>query len=191
MSNYTLTHLEQLEAEFQVLLARFKAMEASLAQNPAHSATPATETTPIAPVTPQPVVVAPVQSMLYRFCLAIRDYEGEPGALNYRLNNPGDCRPSPVGYLPKYGNVEIIDTDTDPAYPYHVGKFAKFPTYELGWEYLTEIVKEYAAQNPTQNIIQFFQHYAPSSDNNNPTHYGIFVARRIGVDASWQIGGLL
>ena len=143
-----------------------------------------------APDTP-PVVPPTHQSMLESFCLAIRDYEGAPGSLNYRLNNPGDCRPSPVGYLPKYGNVEIIDTNTDPRYLYHKGKFAKFPTYALGWEYLMAMVKAKAQKNPTQTIAQFMAAYAPAKDSNDPGKYAAFIASRLAVDVNYPMAKII
>ena len=121
------------------------------------------------------------KSMLTIFVTAIRDYEGKPGDLNYQLNNPGNCRCSPVGYLAKYGKVECIDTDTDSRYHYNVGKFARFPTYKLGWEYLQNLVHFIAARNPTWTIADFFDHYAPSTDSNDPNAYAHFVAKRCGV----------
>lgn len=130
-------------------------------------------------------------SMLDTFCIAIRDFEGSPGALNYQLNNPGDCRPSPVGYLPKYGNVIIIDTDTNPKYPYHKGKFAMFPTYELGWEYLENMVHYLAVEHPNWTILDFFTHYAPSSDSNSPAGYAANVAHKCGRDVHTILKDLL
>lgn len=141
-------------------------------------------TTPEAPN--QPIATI---SMLDTFCTAIRDFEGKPGDLNYQLNNPGDCRPSPVGYLTKYQPVIIIDTDTNPEYPYRVGKFAKFPTYELGWEYLENLVHFTATNHPKWTILDFFQNYAPSSDRNNPNEYAVFVSQRckLSPDTTLQV----
>lgn len=130
-------------------------------------------------------------SNLVRFCTSIRDYEGRPGSLNYQLNNPGDCRPSPVGYLPKYGLVEIIDTNTDPRYLYHKGKFAKFPTYALGWEYLLNMVHFTAANHPAWTLYDFFAHYAPTKDGNSPKPYAENVAKRCGISPSDTLASYL
>lgn len=137
-----------------------------------------------APEIPTPIPAAPQSqiSLLEKFCTAIRDFEGAPGDLNYQLNNPGDCRPSPSGYLSKYEPVEIIDTDTNQQYLYHRGKFAKFPTYELGWEYLLALVEEMAKSHSQWTILDFFSDYSPSSDGNQPSLYALFVARRCGVE---------
>ncbi len=44
---------------------------------------------------------------------------------------------------------------------------------------------------PTMTIIQFFEIYSPVSDGNNPTAYGVFVAKRMGVGADFQIKELV
>ncbi len=129
--------------------------------------------------TPIPVPVAAPKPTLVQFCTALRDYEGGPGDLNYQNNNPGNARCSSVGYLPKYGNVLCVET--------HSGKFAKFPTYELGWEYLQALVKEQVEKNPTWTILQFISHYSPTGDNNNPDLYAQFLAKRCGVDIAYKM----
>jgi len=138
---------------------------------------------PVSRVTPPP---APT-SMLEEFCTAIRDYEGKPGDLNYMLNNPGDCRPSPDGYLAKYEPVEIIDTNTNPHYLFHKGSFAKFPSYAIGWEYLVNLVSHTIFMHPNWTFVDFFNHYAPSSDANNPNAYAAYVAGRLAVPKTYQI----
>ena len=141
------------------------------------------------PTAPLPTeTVNTVPSMLETFCGAIRDYEGKPGDLNYMLNNPGDVRPSPVGYLPMYEPVVIVDTDTSTIYPFHKGKFAKFPTYEIGWEYLMNLVHYTATIHPDWTILDYFSHYAPTSDGNAPLPYADYVATACGctVDNSLQ-----
>lgn len=126
-----------------------------------------------APQTPQ---AAP--SLLDKFCTAIRDYEGAPGDLNYRNNNPGNCRCSSVGYLPKYGNVKCVNN------------FAVFETYELGWEYLQALVKQRATEHTQWSILDFFENYSPSADGNNPTLYAMFVAKRLGVQITYTLSEL-
>lgn len=106
---------------------------------------------------------------LENFAFAIRDFEGVPGDLNYRNNNPGNFKCSPVGYLPKYGDVKCKNG------------FAVFPTYALGWEYLRASIKHRAFKYPTWTILDFCENYAPSSDNNNPNNYAAFIAKRCGV----------
>lgn len=149
--------------------------------------------TPQASPEPQNAPVAPVivKINIETFCGHIRDYEGKPGALNYQLNNPGDCRPSPVGYLAKYQPVVIIDTDTNPAYPYDKGKFAKFPTYELGWEYLCALVQGIAVAHPNETLLTFFSNYAPSSDKNDPSTYAAWMAAQCNVGITTTLQELL
>ena len=113
---------------------------------------------------------APSEPMLDTFCKAIRDFEGVPGDLNYRNCNPGNCRCSPVGYLPKYGNVKCSP-----------GGFAIFPTYELGWEYLQALVHHRAELHPEWTVLDFFKVYAPAGDNNPTEKYAKYVAARCGV----------
>jgi hypothetical protein len=131
---------------------------------------------------PSPVIVKPMEttSLLTKFCIAIRDYEGQPGDLNYRNNNPGNCRFSSVGYSSIYGDVKKDSRG-----------FAIFPTYELGFLYLTNLIKEKISANPEQSILQFFHIYAPSSDKNDPDTYASWVANQIGLSAQTHIKILL
>lgn len=123
-----------------------------------------------------------IGKMLATFCTAIRDFEGKPGDLSYLNNNPGNCRCSPVGYLPKYGHVLCV------------GGFAKFPSYELGWEYLQNLVFHRAVLHPNWTILDFFADpklgYAPPSDKNPSAQYAAFVAARCGVPVSTTLQAL-
>lgn len=107
------------------------------------------------------------------FCIALRDFEGAPGDLNYQNNNPGNCRPSPVGYLPKYGNVTVTHTAS--------GDFAHFPTYVLGWEYLQNTVMHRVELHPDWTFLDFFANWAPASDHNPSVKYATVVAQTCGV----------
>jgi len=108
-----------------------------------------------------------MKSKLNDFCLAIRDYEGKPGDLNYRNNNPG--------------NIKGRD-----------GKFLKFKTMEEGFEYLKAYVVrastgEHKAYKKGCTIAEFFKVYAPSSDNNNPDAYAKWVAKRINETVNTRV----
>lgn len=104
-------------------------------------------------------------------CNAIKVYEGWfEGSRSFRNNNPGNCKFSPVGYLPKYGEVK---RDKD--------NFAIFSSYEIGWEYLQNLVKEKCKKHPDWNLVSFFKEYAPDNDGNNSTNYASWVAKRMGV----------
>lgn len=119
------------------------------------------------------------QVKLIDFCTYLRDYEGKPGDLNYRNNNPGNCRCSKVGYAASYGTVKCVNN------------FAVFSTYELGWLYLQNLVKERCAKHPTWTIKDFFANYAPTGDNNNPSLYAKNVAGRLGVGTDFLIKNLV
>lgn len=131
----------------------------------------ATMSTSTTNIQPEPVLspTEPVLTPLDKFCTAIRDYEGVPGDRNYRNNNPGNCRCSPVGYLPKYGNVVCVN------------KFAQFPSYQLGWEYLQNTVIHRAELHPDWTVYNFFQNYAPKEDGNDPLAYAVEVAKKCGI----------
>lgn len=108
-----------------------------------------------------------MKSKLNDFCLAIRDYEGKPGDLNYRNNNPG--------------NIKGRD-----------GKFLKFKTMEEGFEYLRAYVKrastgEHRAYKKGCTIAEFFKVYAPTGDNNNPDAYAKWVAKRISETVNTRV----
>lgn len=124
---------------------------------------------PTAPLPTKPIQPMP-KSKLEVFCKAITNFEGGPGDPNHINNNPGDFRCSPVGYLSKYGNVKCSKNG-----------FAIFPTFELGWEYLLASVHYRAAAHPNWTILDFFNNYAPSSDNNPTLAYAKNVANACGV----------
>lgn len=140
---------------------------------------PMTNTTPAPPTLS---VNTPVQSSggaLDTFCLAIRDYEGKPGNLNYRNNNPGNVQFSHSGYDPSYGTIG------------NANGFAKFQTYADGWRYLQHLVLTIAGNHPSYSFVDFFKYYAPSSDHNNPIAYANFVANRCGVSPSTNVKAFL
>lgn len=119
---------------------------------------------------PQPIV-EPLGSKLVEWAFAIRDYEGSPGDLNYRNNNPGNLR-----------SVK--------------GPFLKFPTWEAGWnallDYLTRAATgKHKAYKPEFSLLQFFNVYAPTADKNNPTAYAKYVAKRLNVPTSTKIKDLV
>ena len=121
-----------------------------------------------------------ITTTLDRFCLSIRDYEGGPEDANYRNNNPGNCRYNPDGYLAKYGNVTESTSG-----------FAVFPSYDLGWEYLEAMISGRIQKHPNWTYLQFFENYAPTSDNNVPFAYAVFVAKRVGVEVNTLIKTIL
>ena len=109
---------------------------------------------PQIPTSPKPIV--PVQNdtlaTVANFCSAIGVYEGKPGDLNHiRTTTQVIVYESLVGYDPKYGNVT------------RNGRFAHFPTWDLGMLYLENTVKQKAFQHPTWSIYDYFSlSHAPS-----------------------------
>lgn len=121
----------------------------------------------------------PKLSVLEKFATAQRDFEGGPGDRNYKNNNPGNYRYSPVGYLAKYGHVT------------KVAGFACFPTYALGWEYHLASIMHTAHLHPTWTIRQYVDHYAPPADNNNNNaQYAAALARACGVPVDTTLAKL-
>lgn len=113
---------------------------------------------------------------LDNLCLAIRDYEGKPGDLSYRNNNPGNCRCSKVGYKSIYGEVKCVNN------------FAVFPTATQGMLYLRNLIKETIAEHPDWTLYQYFAlKHAPVSDGNNPLEYSETVAKQIGCTIDTKI----
>ncbi len=120
---------------------------------------------PVAPI------VAPVGSLLTEWAIAIRDYEGKPGDLNYRNNNPG--------------NLKKVS-----------GGFMKFATWDAGWkallDYLTRAATgKHKAYKPDFTLLQFFLVYAPTNDNNYPRKYAEFVGKRINRPITTKIKDLI
>lgn len=115
----------------------------------------------------------PSKATVEAFCLALRDFEGKPGDRNYKNNNPGNCKFSPVGYLPKY---EPVRKDKD--------GFAIFKDYPTGFSYLKNMVRARIYMHPNQTIEEFMYVYAPPSDNNPTKEYARFIGKRLGVNSS-------
>lgn len=124
------------------------------------------EPTPVI-VQPEAVLTQPEASKSDRlslFCQYLTDFEGKPGDLNYRNKNPG--------------NIRGRD-----------GKFLVFKTWDIGMEYLKDYVLKaitgkhlaYKKYYPSMNFYQFFRVYAPTSDNNQPSHYAEVVCKRMQV----------
>lgn len=115
---------------------------------------------------------------------AMKDFEGKPGYLNYKNNNPLNCRCSSQGYLPKYGDVKCVN------------RFAVFPTWEIGCEYGKNLILHKAKKHPEWNLVNFIGHptegWAPASDNNPVTAYATYISKRMGVNPyTWQLKNLL
>ena len=129
---------------------------------------PTTEPLPKAPpVAPQPQPEPVKISKLIDWAKSIETYEGAKKS----WHNPGAIRSKN-------------------------GKFLIFKTYEAGWNYLLDYLTRAAtgrhkAYRPEFTLHQFFNVYAPASDNNNPNAYASFVAKRIGVTIDEKIKNLV
>lgn len=126
-------------------------------------------------------LVAPPQEPISRikdWALAIKTKEGWfKGSLTQRHNNPGALRWSRYQSGNKNG-------------------FAVFPDYETGMKALIFQLTIAAdgrskVYRPEMTLLEFFERYAPSSDNNNPLAYANFVAKRLNIGIETQIKTLL
>ena len=129
---------------------------------------------------------APQTGLLQPFCNAIGQYEGgnQVGSRPYRNCNPGDLR-WPYGKPYPYGATGIDDEN-----------FLIFPSHTLGMAALTTMITNCCEgkskiYHPTMTLIDFFNVYAPSSDNNDPNRYAEWVASTIGVAPTMEIAQLL
>lgn len=117
------------------------------------------------------------RSRIEEWAQAIKKFEGwYPGSLSYRQNNPGNLRYS------KY------QAGTKNGYSY-------FNTYEEGWKALLYQLRiavdgRSSVYNPEMTLLDFFQVYAPSSDNNYPEKYAQFVADKLNVTIETTIKDL-
>lgn len=84
------------------------------------------------------------------------------GSLAYQNNNPGNLR---------FAN--------QPGATQGAGGFAKFPSYSAGYTALQNQIQGQISSG--QNLTQFFNQYAPPSENNT-TNYISTVAGQVGVD---------
>ena len=125
-----------------------------------------------APQSPKTAPQSVSNDHLIVMCTAIKDFEGA----NPANNNPGNCRCSPIGYLPKYGDVKC-----------NPHNFAVFPSYELGWEYLQALVYHRVLLHPEWTFLDFFNSYAPSSDNNPTLAYATFVSNHCSVPVDSKV----
>lgn len=123
----------------------------------------------------------PTDERLKEWCAAIQEREGwAPGSHSYRNNNPGNLRYSPYQSGRDSSNFSI------------------FPTYAAGLNALMHQLRIVCnGTSPAYNsaarskfglancsllsIYQFYEIYAPSSDQNDPSSYANFVAKRLGV----------
>lgn len=131
-------------------------------------------------------------SKLDRWALAIQKHEGyfapgqnskyPKGTLSWQNKNPGNIR-----YAGLFAQMAIGK---------HPLNFCIFETYEKGFEALKLLLTRAATgkssvYDPEGDLYDFYSHYAPSADNNNPRAYAEAVAREIGVPATTKIKELV
>lgn len=128
-------------------------------------------------------VEIPVKNKIEEWALAIKKHEGWfPGSASYRNNNPGNFRCSPL-VMGELGAIKCVNN------------LAVFPDYETGFKALkqfliyvcTDQLKSYKS---TMTLLEFYQRYAPSSDNNNPKNYAQCVAEDLKITPETIIGTL-
>ena len=120
------------------------------------------------------------KSLLLTFCDGIVEYENmkEYHASNL---NPGAFRFS--SYISSLGAIGERDG------------YAVFKTYDDGYNALKQFVLD-ASQNKLKaykncSISTFFNSYAPTSDNNNPNKYALFMAKKCGVMISSKLSDII
>ena len=107
-----------------------------------------------------------------KWALAIKEFEGwYIGSRSHRNNNPGNL---------KFSKFQIGEDE---------GGFSIFKTYEDGFKALIfqlelAISGKSRYYKPTMTLLEFFEIYAPSSDNNEPKRYAEFVAHRLGCSTN-------
>ena len=125
--------------------------------------------------------VPPYPLKVVKMAEAIKQHEGfYPGSRAKRNNSPSNAK-----YL---GQYKSIGPDAQ--------GFARFATYEDGWNYLLKIVYnacsgKSVAYQPTMTLYGYFAKYAPSADNNDPKRYAEVVAEYIGVSPFTTLNDLL
>lgn len=158
---------------------------ATASSTPTSAYTPPTASQPIETVSNSSASKSTLngQIRLKTFCDGIAQMEGA----NPANNNEGNCRCSPVGYAPMYGNVKC-----------NPNNFAVFPTKALGRLYLENLVHFRVLRHPDWTFITFFQGvlqpngtydggYAPSSDKNDPIHYAKWMADYCGSTPTTKV----
>lgn len=137
----------------------------------------------------------PRKSRIKDWALAIQEHEGWfVGSRSYRNNNPGNMKYGT--YVKTWGN----------AYGQDDKGFARFYSYDDGFDCLCGFLRDtanwlmipyraYAQKHGISrdefSLLDFFEVYAPSGDDNDPHRYAEVVAMRLGVPPETPIKDLL
>jgi len=126
------------------------------------------------------------KSFIPQLAKAIEHHEGYfVGSRSYRNNSPANFKSGTLtSYMIKLGAIGV-----DPQ------GFAKFPTYDIGFNALCLFLKDACTDKlrlyrGSMTIAEFFHRYAPSSENNTQV-YITQVCRKLGVEQTLQIKELL
>lgn len=127
---------------------------------------------------PEELVELPRPS-IKAFAEAIKTFEGwfppgdqyPSGSASYRRNNPGNIKGAS-------------------------GQFLVFNTYDEGFNYLCDYIARvgkglHGAYSKDCTILEFFNTYAPSDDDNHPEIYAAFVANKLGVETNFLVRNLV
>lgn len=112
---------------------------------------------------------------------AITRFEGmASGSTSYRNRNPGNLR--------FYGQESALKDDGH--------GYAIYPSFTEGIHALLELLLRAATgqsriYTPEMSLEEFFQHYAPAKDANDPGKYARFAAAIIGVEPTAILAELL
>lgn len=115
------------------------------------------------------------------------------GSNSYKCNNPGNIRCGGYYYLSSF--IRSLG-----ATACSFKNFAIFPTKEKGYEALCQFLL-YAQQNKLYSysqyakkqgkticsILDFYNVYAPTGDNNVPNNYANFIAKQLGLSLNHPI----
>lgn len=129
---------------------------------------------PIAPEMAQTVSSTTTHPKIDIWCEATKEFEGAKP----ELNNPGNI---------KFEDQEF-STDED--------GFCKFDTYEHGYQALYTLIFNACSgksriYNSSGTLLDFYNVYAPATDNNVPINYATFVANKLDVGVDTIISSLL
>ena len=122
-------------------------------------------------------------NLISAWALAIQSFEGfYPGSRSCKNNNPGNIR-----YFGMFASMAKGADDKG---------FCIFETYEKGLNALETLLTRAVTglstvYSPEDTLLGFYEKYAPTSDNNYPTGYATFVAKKIGVEITTKIKDLL
>lgn len=122
------------------------------------------------------------------FAKAIQAHEGYfKGSRSFRNNSPANFKTGGTltPYMTKLGGVSL-----------DAQHFVVFPTYEVGFNALCVFLRDaclgkLSSYQPTMTLYEFFQKYAPSSDNNDPKNYAVQVAKKVGCSIDTKLSEML